>query len=179
MDRAEKAQTIEALKAEFTGHTLVVVAHYTGLTVSGYGPCQSGWAVSWADRDRAVTRSRRGGQGCDRLCQGQREIRRPGRVARWTAARRRWRQGTGYSAVDRRAARQAPGAHRRSGDADRRYPSGSRWAARAGYQRACQQGPGSRLIVFSINRPSGLTALRTLPSGGHQRPRALRSYYNG
>jgi large subunit ribosomal protein L10 len=34
MDRAEKAQTIEALKAEFTGHTLVVVAHYTGLTVS-------------------------------------------------------------------------------------------------------------------------------------------------
>jgi large subunit ribosomal protein L10 len=34
MDRAEKAQTIEALKAEFTGHTLVVVAHYNGLTVS-------------------------------------------------------------------------------------------------------------------------------------------------
>jgi large subunit ribosomal protein L10 len=34
MDRAEKAQTIEALKAEFVGHTLVVVAHYTGLTVS-------------------------------------------------------------------------------------------------------------------------------------------------
>jgi large subunit ribosomal protein L10 len=34
MDRAEKAQTIEALKTEFTGHTLVVVAHYTGLTVS-------------------------------------------------------------------------------------------------------------------------------------------------
>jgi large subunit ribosomal protein L10 len=34
MDRAEKAQNIEALKAEFTGHTLVVVAHYTGLTVS-------------------------------------------------------------------------------------------------------------------------------------------------
>jgi large subunit ribosomal protein L10 len=34
MDRAEKAQTIESLKAQFTGHTLVVVAHYTGLTVS-------------------------------------------------------------------------------------------------------------------------------------------------
>ena len=34
MDRAEKAQTIDALKAEFTAHPLVVVAHYTGLTVA-------------------------------------------------------------------------------------------------------------------------------------------------
>ena len=34
MDRAEKAQTIESLKAQFVGHSLVVVAHYTGLTVS-------------------------------------------------------------------------------------------------------------------------------------------------
>ena len=34
MDRAEKAQTIDALKAEFTSHSLVVVAHYTGLTVA-------------------------------------------------------------------------------------------------------------------------------------------------
>ncbi len=34
MDRAEKAQTIDALKAEFTAHSLVVVAHYTGLTVA-------------------------------------------------------------------------------------------------------------------------------------------------
>jgi large subunit ribosomal protein L10 len=34
MDRAEKAQTIDALKAEFVSHTLVVVAHYTGLKVS-------------------------------------------------------------------------------------------------------------------------------------------------
>ena len=34
MDRAEKAQTIESLKAQFVGHSLVVVAHYTGLTVA-------------------------------------------------------------------------------------------------------------------------------------------------
>jgi large subunit ribosomal protein L10 len=34
MDRAEKAQTIDALKADFAAHSLVVVAHYTGLTVA-------------------------------------------------------------------------------------------------------------------------------------------------
>ena len=34
MDRAEKAETIEALKAEFTATSLVVVTHYTGLTVA-------------------------------------------------------------------------------------------------------------------------------------------------
>ena len=34
MDRAEKAQTVEALKADFVANTLVVVAHYTGLTVA-------------------------------------------------------------------------------------------------------------------------------------------------
>jgi large subunit ribosomal protein L10 len=34
MDRTEKAQTIEALKADFAAHSLVVVAHYTGLTVA-------------------------------------------------------------------------------------------------------------------------------------------------
>lgn len=34
MDRAEKAATVETLKAEFVGTSLVVVAHYTGLTVA-------------------------------------------------------------------------------------------------------------------------------------------------
>ena len=34
MDRAEKAQTVDALKADFTANTLAVVAHYTGLTVA-------------------------------------------------------------------------------------------------------------------------------------------------
>jgi large subunit ribosomal protein L10 len=34
MDRAEKAQTVDALKADFTANSLVVVAHYTGLTVA-------------------------------------------------------------------------------------------------------------------------------------------------
>jgi large subunit ribosomal protein L10 len=34
MDRAEKAATIDALKADFLANSLVVVAHYTGLTVS-------------------------------------------------------------------------------------------------------------------------------------------------
>jgi large subunit ribosomal protein L10 len=34
MDRAEKAATVETLKAEFAGTSLVVVAHYTGLTVA-------------------------------------------------------------------------------------------------------------------------------------------------
>ncbi len=34
MDRAEKAQTVEGLKADFGANTLVVVAHYTGLTVA-------------------------------------------------------------------------------------------------------------------------------------------------
>jgi large subunit ribosomal protein L10 len=34
MDRAEKAETIESLRAAFTGSSLVVVAHYTGLTVA-------------------------------------------------------------------------------------------------------------------------------------------------
>ena len=34
MDRAEKAQTVEGLKADFSANTLVVVAHYTGLTVA-------------------------------------------------------------------------------------------------------------------------------------------------
>jgi large subunit ribosomal protein L10 len=34
MDRAEKASTIDALKADFLANSLVVVAHYTGLTVS-------------------------------------------------------------------------------------------------------------------------------------------------
>ena len=34
MDRAEKAQTIDALKADFLANTLVVVAHYSGLTVA-------------------------------------------------------------------------------------------------------------------------------------------------
>jgi large subunit ribosomal protein L10 len=34
MDRAEKASTIEALKADFAASSLVVVAHYSGLTVA-------------------------------------------------------------------------------------------------------------------------------------------------
>lgn len=34
MDRTEKAETIESLKADFAAHSLVVVAHYTGLTVA-------------------------------------------------------------------------------------------------------------------------------------------------
>jgi large subunit ribosomal protein L10 len=34
MDRAEKAQTINALKADFTANSLAVVAHYSGLTVA-------------------------------------------------------------------------------------------------------------------------------------------------
>ncbi len=34
MDRAEKAQTIEGLKADFAATSLIVVAHYTGLTVA-------------------------------------------------------------------------------------------------------------------------------------------------
>jgi len=34
MDRLEKAQTVEALKADFAATNLVVVAHYTGLTVA-------------------------------------------------------------------------------------------------------------------------------------------------
>jgi len=34
MDRAQKAETVEDLKAAFTGTSLVVVAHYTGLTVA-------------------------------------------------------------------------------------------------------------------------------------------------
>lgn len=34
MDRAEKAQTVDALKAHFVANPLVVVAHYTGLTVA-------------------------------------------------------------------------------------------------------------------------------------------------
>jgi large subunit ribosomal protein L10 len=34
MDRAEKAQTVDALKADFLANTLVVVAHYSGLTVA-------------------------------------------------------------------------------------------------------------------------------------------------
>lgn len=34
MDRAEKAQTIDALKADFSANTLAVVAHYSGLTVA-------------------------------------------------------------------------------------------------------------------------------------------------
>jgi len=34
MDRAQKAETVEALKAEIAGTALVVVAHYTGLTVA-------------------------------------------------------------------------------------------------------------------------------------------------
>jgi large subunit ribosomal protein L10 len=34
MDRAEKAETVEGLKAAFTSTSLVVVAHYTGLTVA-------------------------------------------------------------------------------------------------------------------------------------------------
>ncbi len=34
MDRLEKAQTVEALKADFAANALVVVAHYTGLTVA-------------------------------------------------------------------------------------------------------------------------------------------------
>ncbi len=33
MDRAQKAETVEALKADFAGTALIVVAHYTGLTV--------------------------------------------------------------------------------------------------------------------------------------------------
>lgn len=34
MDRAQKAETVEALKASFAGTSLVVVAHYSGLTVA-------------------------------------------------------------------------------------------------------------------------------------------------
>jgi large subunit ribosomal protein L10 len=34
MDRAEKAETIDGLKAVFAANSLVVVAHYTGLTVA-------------------------------------------------------------------------------------------------------------------------------------------------
>jgi len=34
MDRAEKAQTVEELKADFSAISLIVVAHYTGLTVA-------------------------------------------------------------------------------------------------------------------------------------------------
>jgi len=34
MDRAEKAQTIDAFKADLAANTLVVVAHYTGLSVA-------------------------------------------------------------------------------------------------------------------------------------------------
>ncbi len=34
MDRAEKAATVETLKADFTANSLLVVAHYTGLTVA-------------------------------------------------------------------------------------------------------------------------------------------------
>jgi large subunit ribosomal protein L10 len=34
MDRAEKAQTVEELKADFAATSLIVVAHYTGLTVA-------------------------------------------------------------------------------------------------------------------------------------------------
>jgi large subunit ribosomal protein L10 len=34
MDRAQKAATVESLKADFTGANLMVVAHYSGLTVA-------------------------------------------------------------------------------------------------------------------------------------------------
>ena len=34
MDRAQKAETVEALQAAFVGTSLIVVAHYTGLTVA-------------------------------------------------------------------------------------------------------------------------------------------------
>ncbi|MDB5394070.1 MAG: rplJ [Rhodospirillales bacterium] len=56
MDRAEKAQTVGALKADFLANTLVVVAHYSGLTVAELTNLRR--AMRAADASVQVTKNR-------------------------------------------------------------------------------------------------------------------------
>jgi large subunit ribosomal protein L10 len=56
MDRAEKAQTVDALKADFLANTLVVVAHYSGLTVAELTNLRR--AMRDADASVQVTKNR-------------------------------------------------------------------------------------------------------------------------
>ena len=138
VDRAEKKEAVTALNEVFSKTSVVVVAHYSGLTVAQMQRLRKQMKAGWrerpgrqepprpdcssrhgrrldrslaqgADPDRPFERSGGGGQGSRGFRQGSREVRAPGRRHGQDGPRRRRGQGARDLAVPRRAARQTLG----------------------------------------------------------------------
>ena len=132
MDRAQKAETVESLKGVFAGAGVVVVGHYTGLTVAELTVLRSrlrsegaalkvvknrlvklaidGTAKSaaadlfTAPRQSLTPLTRLRPQGRRRVREGKGKVRRSRRAVRRPIARQSRRAGSGHAAFAGRAA---------------------------------------------------------------------------
>ena len=140
MDRAAKRELVSTLNGVFANTSVVVVAHYAGLTVADMQKLrtqmkQAGATVKVAknrlakialegtdvasisgllqgsDPDRLFERSGRGAQGRSRFRQGERQARDPRRSDGRDRPERGRRAGARHAAVPRRTARQAGRPH--------------------------------------------------------------------
>jgi hypothetical protein len=134
VDRAAKRELVSTLNGVFSNTSVVVVAHYKGLTVADMQKLrtqmkQAGATVKVAknslakialegtdvasiqglmkgsDPDRLFERSGRGAQGRRRLCQGKRQARHPRRSDGNDRSGRERCEGARHHAVARRTAR--------------------------------------------------------------------------